>query len=118
MKKNDFKISPSSYIHNSNVETYRPIAEIVEELNAINLEARETDEDLREILRQLRSWRMIYNNATRLNRAQSELSHHKIGTKRAIARVTGHPTSRLQRYRLTEKGCRLLEQLDKEGGRS
>jgi type I restriction enzyme M protein len=53
LKKNDFKISPSSYIHTSNFETYRPIAEIVEELNAIELEARETDEDLREILRQL-----------------------------------------------------------------
>lgn len=61
---------------------------------------------------------MIYNNTTRLNRAQSEFSQHKIGTKRATAGVTGHPSSRLQRYRLTEKGRRLLEQLDKEGGRS
>lgn len=26
------------------------------------------------------------------------------------------PNSRLQKYRLMEKGCRLLEQLDKEGG--
>jgi hypothetical protein len=41
---------------------------------------------------------MIYNNATRLNRShQSELSQHKIGTKRATARVTGHPASRFQR---------------------
>lgn len=28
------------------------------------------------------------------------------------------PTSRLQKYRLTEKGRRLLEQLNNEGGRS
>ena len=27
------------------------------------------------------------------------------------------PTSRLQKYRLTEKGRRLLEQMDKDGGR-
>ncbi len=64
---------------------------------------------------------MIYNNATGLNRAQSgvqsELSQHHVGTKWATARVTGHPTSRFQIYRLTEKGHRLLEELGKEGGR-
>jgi type I restriction enzyme M protein len=53
LKKNDFNISPSRYIHTSDAETYRPIAEIVEELNAIELEAKETDEALRNILRQL-----------------------------------------------------------------
>jgi type I restriction enzyme M protein len=53
LKKNDYNISPSRYIHTSDAETYRPIAEIVEELNAIELEAKETDEALRNILRQL-----------------------------------------------------------------
>lgn len=53
LKKNDYNISPSRYIHTSDAETYRPIAEIVEELNAIELEAREADEALRSILRQL-----------------------------------------------------------------
>ena len=32
--------------------------------------------------------------------------------------IPDKPTSRLQKYRITEKGLRLLEQLDKEGGRS
>jgi len=53
LKKNDYNISPSRYIHTSDAETYRPIAEIVEELNAIELEAKETDEALRKILKQL-----------------------------------------------------------------
>jgi len=53
LKKNDYNISPSRYIHTSDAETYRPIAEIVEELNAIELEAKETDEALRNILKQL-----------------------------------------------------------------
>lgn len=50
LKKNDYNISPSRYIHTSDAETYRPIAEIVEELNAIEAEARETDKALKEIL--------------------------------------------------------------------
>ena len=53
LKKNDYNISPSRYIHTSDAETYRPIAEIVEELNVIEAEARETDKALREILKQL-----------------------------------------------------------------
>lgn len=53
LKKNDYNISPSRYIHTSDAETYRPIAEIVEELNAIEAEARETDKALREILGKL-----------------------------------------------------------------
>jgi type I restriction enzyme M protein len=53
LAKNDYNISPSRYIHTSDAETYRPIAEIVEELNAIELEAKETDEALRNILKQL-----------------------------------------------------------------
>ena len=53
LKKNDYNISPSRYIHTGEAETYRPIAEIVEELDAIEAEARETDEALRKILEQL-----------------------------------------------------------------
>ncbi|HZI32482.1 MAG TPA: class I SAM-dependent DNA methyltransferase [Candidatus Binatia bacterium] len=52
LKKNDYNISPSRYIHTSDAETYRPIAEIVEELNTIETEARETDKALRKILKQ------------------------------------------------------------------
>jgi type I restriction enzyme M protein len=53
LKKNDYNISPSRYIHTSDAETYRPIAEIVEELEVIELEAKETDKALGEILKQL-----------------------------------------------------------------
>jgi len=53
LKKNDYNISPSRYIHTSDAETYRPIAEIVEELNVIEAEAKETDKALRKILQQL-----------------------------------------------------------------
>ncbi|MER2626873.1 MAG: class I SAM-dependent DNA methyltransferase [Accumulibacter sp.] len=53
LKKNDYNISPSRYIHTSDAETYRPIAEIVEELKVIEAAARETDEALRKILQQL-----------------------------------------------------------------
>ncbi len=50
VKKNDYNISPSRYIHTSDAETYRPLAEIVAELNELEEEARETDKALREIL--------------------------------------------------------------------
>ena len=53
LKKNDYNLSPSRYIHTSDAETYRPIAEIVEELDAIEAEAKETDKALRKILKQL-----------------------------------------------------------------
>ncbi len=53
LKKNDYNISPSRYIHTSDAETYRPIAEIVEELKAIEAEAQETDKALLKILKQL-----------------------------------------------------------------
>lgn len=43
----------SRYIHTSDAETYRPIAEIVEELKVIEAEARETDKALNKILKQL-----------------------------------------------------------------
>ena len=46
-------ISPSRYIHTGEAETYRPIAEIVAELDTIEAEARETDTALRKILEQI-----------------------------------------------------------------
>ena len=51
--KNDFNISPSRYIHTGEADEYRPIAEIVEELDALEGEARETDAALKKILQQL-----------------------------------------------------------------
>jgi type I restriction enzyme M protein len=53
LKKNDYNISPSRYIHTSDAETYRPIAQIVEELKAIEAEARETDQALNKLLKRL-----------------------------------------------------------------
>ena len=53
LKKNDYNISPSRYIHTSDAETYRPIAEIVEELRVIEAEARETDKALMAILKKI-----------------------------------------------------------------
>lgn len=53
LKKNDYNISPSRYIHTSDAETYRPMAEIVEELKVIEAEAKETDQALDRILKQL-----------------------------------------------------------------
>ncbi len=50
LKRNDYNISPSRYIHTSDAEIYRPIAEIVEELKVIEAEARETDQALKELL--------------------------------------------------------------------
>ncbi len=51
--KNDFNISPSRYIHTADGEEYRPITEIVEELDALEKEAKATDKKLREILASL-----------------------------------------------------------------
>jgi type I restriction enzyme M protein len=48
--KNDFNISPSRYIHTGANEEYRPIAEIVEELEALETEASKTDAALKGIL--------------------------------------------------------------------
>jgi type I restriction enzyme M protein len=53
LKKNDYNISPSRYIHTSDSETYRPIAEIVEDLKVIEAEAREMDKELKEILEKI-----------------------------------------------------------------
>ncbi len=53
LAKNDYNISPSRYIHTSDAETYRPIAEIVEELSVIETEARKTDKALKKILEKI-----------------------------------------------------------------
>ncbi len=50
LQKNDYNISPSRYIHTGEAETYRPIAEIVAELEALEVEARETDAALKGVL--------------------------------------------------------------------
>ncbi len=50
LAKNDFNISPSRYIHTGEADEYRPIAEIVEELNALEDEAKATDAALKAIL--------------------------------------------------------------------
>ena len=51
--KNDYNISPSRYIHTAEGEEYRPIAEIVEELNVLEVEAAEVDRQLKTILKNL-----------------------------------------------------------------
>jgi len=51
--RNNYNISPSRYIHTADGEEYRPIAEIVEELNALEEEAKATDAALKAILKQL-----------------------------------------------------------------
>jgi len=51
--KNDFNISPSRYIHTGAGEEYRPVAEIVEELNALEEEAKATDAALKAILKRI-----------------------------------------------------------------
>ena len=48
--KNDYNISPSRYIHTGESEEYRPIAEIVEELDALEAEADEIDSFLKAVL--------------------------------------------------------------------
>ena len=53
LKKNDYNISPSRYIHTADAETYRPIPEIVAELEALEAEARKTDIELKKILAQI-----------------------------------------------------------------
>ncbi|MCH7820959.1 MAG: SAM-dependent DNA methyltransferase [Proteobacteria bacterium] len=53
LKKNDYNISPSRYIHTADAETYRPIAEIIAELDATEIEARDVDNALRTILEKI-----------------------------------------------------------------
>lgn len=51
--RNDFNISPSRYIHMGEAEEYRPIVEIVEELEALNAEISQTDDALMAFLKKL-----------------------------------------------------------------
>ncbi|MGH9907552.1 MAG: N-6 DNA methylase, partial [Pyrinomonadaceae bacterium] len=51
--KNDFNISPSRYIHTGTADEYRPIAEIVEELDAFEEEAAVANTALKTILGKL-----------------------------------------------------------------
>lgn len=53
IKKNDYNISPSRYIHTSDADTYRPIGEIVEELKVLDAEAWKADKELGKVLRGL-----------------------------------------------------------------
>jgi type I restriction enzyme M protein len=48
--KEDYNISPSRYIHVADAETHRPIAEILEELEALDAEAAEVNGALRSVL--------------------------------------------------------------------
>ena len=51
--KNDYNISPSRYIHTAKAEEYRPLGEIVEELNILEAESTETNAALRAVLKRL-----------------------------------------------------------------
>ena len=51
--KNDFNISPSRYIHTGEGEEYRPIAEIVEELDGLSEESKAADTLLKDVLTKL-----------------------------------------------------------------
>ncbi|MCB0782334.1 MAG: N-6 DNA methylase, partial [Flavobacteriales bacterium] len=53
LAKNDYNLSPSRYIHTGEAVTYRPIPEIVQELEAIEAETRRTDAELKDILSSL-----------------------------------------------------------------
>jgi type I restriction enzyme M protein len=48
--KEDYNISPSRYIHVADAETHRPIAEILEELQALDAEAAAANATLRSVL--------------------------------------------------------------------
>jgi type I restriction enzyme M protein len=50
VRKNDFNISPSRYIHTGQSDEYRPLAEIVEELRDLESEARNTSKELEKVL--------------------------------------------------------------------
>jgi type I restriction enzyme M protein len=52
--KNDYNISPSRYIQTAAAEEYRPLGEIVAELDALEVEAEETNAKLRAVLMKLR----------------------------------------------------------------
>lgn len=52
--RNDYNISPSRYIHVAETEEFRPIAEILEELEVLEKEAEETNEALKKVLGQFK----------------------------------------------------------------
>src|SRR5437764_399490 len=51
--KNDFNISPSRYVHTGEGKEYLPIAEIVEDLDALEEEASVTTAELKKLLHRL-----------------------------------------------------------------
>jgi type I restriction enzyme M protein len=51
--KNDFNISPSRYIHTGETDEYRPIGEIVDELETLEAEAKESEGAFTALLNQL-----------------------------------------------------------------
>jgi type I restriction enzyme M protein len=51
--KNDYNISPSRYIHTADGEEYRPLVEIVDELNTLEEEILKTNSTLQSILQKL-----------------------------------------------------------------
>ena len=53
LRKNDYNISPSRYIRTGDSETYRPMSEIVAELDTVEDEAKEADKALRDVLKKL-----------------------------------------------------------------
>jgi type I restriction enzyme M protein len=53
LAKNDFNISPSRYIHTGEGDEYRPLAEIVEELDSLQTEEGATNATLRSVLAKL-----------------------------------------------------------------
>ncbi len=53
IEKNDFNISPSRYVHTGNDQMYRPLDEIVEQLNEIENEASKIDDEIRTIFNAL-----------------------------------------------------------------
>lgn len=52
--RNDYNISPSRYIHVEEAEEFRPIAEILEELEILEKEAEATNEALKKVLQRFR----------------------------------------------------------------
>lgn len=51
--ENDYNLSPSRYVDTSQSETYRAIPEILEELDAMERQARSIDSDLRQIFKKI-----------------------------------------------------------------
>jgi len=50
--KNDYNISPSRYIHTADGEEYRPLSEIIDDLQSLEEEIGKTDKSLKTILEQ------------------------------------------------------------------